>query len=418
MTHPAMRRRHVPANTYSDQDTGWTERYGVGYRELMDSLKRVLSEEVYAGLTEPQSGPARGLPPEAFTSNAFLELEFERLFPRNWVFVGHGHDIPEPGDVKPLELAGLPLVLVRNQEGEVRVFHNVCRHRGRKLVDAPCTNQRVLVCPYHRWAYNLDGKLQATPHFGGLKIHEVEGFDTEQFGLQGVRCVEWHHWILVNLDGQALPFDEYVKPMQKRIENWPFRDKGYGLDSLQHVGRIDFGAINGNWKIVVENYIEPYHVPWVHQDSCAGQPLDAHYAYTDGPLIGSAVHLDEWKPGTEEESSKREGLDSSALYLVLFPNFALGLYGDSVLSILAIPEAPGKTREQFDMYVWGYVDPSEEISEGWMDLNRRINAEDIQQIEAVQQGMGSPVMQGGPVLSPHWESCVQQFEKLVLESLR
>ena len=384
----------------------------------MDPLDVVSSPEVYANLTQPQSAPARGLPPEAFTSEAFLALEYERLFPRHWVFVGHGHDIPKPGDVKPLTIAGLPLLLVRNQDGEVRAFHNVCRHRGRKVVDAPCSNQRLLVCPYHRWVYSLDGKLQATPNFGGLKVHEVEGFDPGQFGLQTVRCVEWHHWILVNLDGQAPPFDEYVKPMQQRIENWPFRAKDYGLDSLQHLGRIDFGSINGNWKIVVENYIEPYHVPWVHQESCGGLPLDAHYAYTDGALVGSAVHLDDWKPGEDGAPGKREALDSSALYLVLFPNFALGLYGDSVLSILAIPEGPGKTREQFDMYVWGYVEPTPEISEGWTNLNRRINAEDIAQIEAVQEGMRSPVMQGGAVLSPHWETCVQQFEKLVLEALR
>ena len=386
---------------------------------VMDALRNVLSPEVYEGLTNPKRGPARGLPPEAFTSDAFLALEYERLFPRHWVFVGHGHDIPGPGDVKPISIAGLPLILVRNHEGEVTVFHNVCRHRGRKVVDAPCKDQRLIVCPYHRWAYNLDGKLQATPHFGGLKIHEVEGFEPAEFGLQPVRCVEWHHWILVNLDGEAPPFDEYVKPMRERIENWPFRAKGYGLDSLQHVGRIDFGTIKGNWKVVVENYIEPYHVPWVHQESCGGQPLDAHYAYTDGNLVGSAVHLNTWKPGAQNDqhTDKREELDSSALYLVLFPNFALGLYGDSVLSILAIPEAPGKTREQFDMYVWGYVEPTPEISAGWMDLNRRINAEDIQQIEAVQEGMGSPVMRDGPVFSPHWESCVQQFEKLVLEAL-
>ena len=384
----------------------------------MDSLDTVLNPEVYANLTRPQSAPARGLPPEAFTSEAFLALEYERLFPRHWVFVGHGHDIPRGGDVKPLTIAGLPLLLVRHQDGEVRAFHNVCRHRGRKVIDTACSNQRVLVCPYHRWAYNLDGELQVTPHFGGLKVHNVEGFDPTQFGLRPVRCVEWHHWILINLDGEAPPFHEYVKPMQQRIENWPFRAKEYGLESLQHVGRIDFGAINGNWKIVVENYIEPYHVPWVHQESCGGQPLDAHYAYTDGALVGSAVHLDGWKPGEENGGGKREALDSSALYLVLFPNFALGLYGDSVLSILAIPEGPGKTREQFDMYVWGYVDPTPEISEGWKDLTRRINAEDIAQIDAVQEGMRSPAMKGGPVLSPHWETCVQQFEKLVLDALR
>ena len=122
--------------------------------------------------------------------------------------------------------------------------------------------------------------------------------------------------------------------------------------------------------------------------------------------------------GGKGANQATEALDASALYLVLFPNFALGLYGDSVISILAIPEGPDKTREQFDVYVWGYVEPTPALIEGWLDLNKRINAEDINMIEGVQAGFASPVMRQGTVLSPHWETCVQQFEKLVLDNVR
>ena len=378
----------------------------------------VLSNETYERLTDRNAAFARGLPGAAFTSEEFLALENERLFPKNWVFVAHGHDIPNPGDAKPITVAGLPLLLARNGNGEVRVFHNACRHRGRKVLDEPCQGQKMLTCPYHRWAYDFDGRLQATPHFGGFRQHRVDGLDPKEFGLRPVRSVEWHHWVLVNLDGQAADFEDYVKPLEQRVANWPFRAEGAGLDSLKHVGRIDFGVINGNWKVIVENFIEPYHVAYAHEHSCAGQPMEAHHAYYDGALVGSEVRLDDWKPGGKGAKEQTAALDASALYLVLFPNFALGLYGDSVISILALPEAADKTREQFDIYVWDYVEPTPELTAGWIDLNKRINAEDIGMIEAVQAGFASPVMQEGTVLSPHWETCVRQFETLVLDNVR
>jgi choline monooxygenase len=209
-----------------------------------------------------------------------------------------------------------------------------------------------------------------------------------------------------------------VKPLRERVDNWPFRASGAGLDTLKHVSRIDFGTIEGNWKIVVENFIEPYHVAYVHSESCAGQPLEAHHAYHDGALVGSEVRLDGWRPGGEGAQGKTESLNASALYMVLFPNFALGLYGDSVISILALPDGPSRTREQFDVYVWDYVEPTPELVAGWVDLNKRINTEDISMIEAMQKGLASPAMSGGAVLSPHWESCVKQFETLVLDALR
>ena len=385
---------------------------------MTSRASNVLPAETYDRLENPPSGVSRGLPNTAFTSDEFLALENERLFKRNWVFVAHGRDVPEAGDLKPLEVAGLPLLLVRNNAGQVNVFHNACRHRGRRLVDAECRAQRHLICPYHRWAYDLDGALQSTPHFGGFKEHAASGFDASDFGLLSVRCVEWNHWVLVNLDGNAAPFEDYVRPLAQRVENWPFRAPGMGLDTLKHVGRIDFGTIAGNWKIIVENFIEPYHVAFVHEESCGGQPMEAHSAYYDGDLVGSEVRLDGWRPGGEGAQAKTDSLDASALYMVLFPNFALGLYGDSVISILAIPDGPNRTREQFDIYVWDYVQPTPELIEGWIALNKRINAEDIAMIEAMQKGLASPAMAGGAVLSPHWETCVRQFEKLALEAVR
>lgn len=370
----------------------------------------------------PAEGIARGLPRAAYTDETFFRLECERLFPRHWVFVGHAHDIPETGDVMPVTVAGMPVILVRGKSGEVNAFYNTCRHRGRKLVDEPCRHRKVLTCPYHGWSYDLDGALRATPHFGGYQKPSVPGFDKNAFGLKPVRATQWHDWLLVNLDGNAPSFEEQVSPIVQRVMDWDFRAEGYDLTSLRHVGTIEFGEIWGNWKIVVENFIEPYHVPFVHSYSCAGQPLNDHFAISDGLLVGSAASIEGSKAAVSREeqvaAAEREQLDSSALYLVLFPNFALGFYGDSVISILTVPLAAGRTWERFDLYVWGYVEPTAEIIEGWIDLNRRINAEDVRMIEGMQEGLASPVMDEGAIISPHWEHCIQQFEMLVAESVR
>ena len=369
----------------------------------------------------PAEGPARGLPRSAFTSPEFFRHECERLFPRHWVFVGHAHDVPEPGDVMPVTVAGVPLIVVRDRDGAVRTFHNTCRHRGRKLVDSACRRRTALTCPYHGWSYDLDGTLRTTPHFGGYRNPSVAGFDKEAFGLVPVRTACWHDWIVVNLDGTAECFQQAVAPIEKRVRDWDFRAEGWDLASLRHIGTIDFGKVRGNWKIVVENYIEPYHVPFVHTQSCGGQPLDTHFAISDGLLVGSAVSIEGSRAAVSKQEQKaastRKQLDSSALYLVLFPNFALGFYGDLVISILTAPLAADLTHERFDLYVWGYVDPKPEAVESWMDLNRRINAEDIRMIEGMQEGLASPVMDSGAVMSPHWEHCIQRFEKLVAEGV-
>jgi choline monooxygenase len=379
---------------------------------MTDVLEKVLAPETISRLKNA-TGVSHGLPNSAFISDEFFDRECEALFPKNWVFVGHTHDIPNPGDAKAVQVGKLPILLVRGKDGQIRAFHNACRHRGMKMVEKSCEGARLLTCPYHAWSYDLDGKLRSTPFFGGPGKEPVPGFDPDEHGLMPVRCAVWHWWICVNVDGKAPPFDEHIKPLIEQIGDYDF-------SRLVPAVRRDFGVVKGNWKSVIENFMEPYHVYVVHSHSCGGQPLASHYVVNNGTLTGSGVNLPDAPPlgVAHPEGYERTRLEDNALYLNLFPNFALGFYGEIVLSILTQPLSAGQTWEQFDLYL-----PKDQANDpvalaAWDDLNAKINFEDIEMIEQLQHGLQSPVMADGALISPHWEHCLQQFESNVVAAVR
>ena len=137
---------------------------------------------------------------------SFFQLERERLFARTWMFAGYAHELPESGDAVPAEVAGFGVILTRNQSGSIRAYHNVCPHRGMYLLDKPLKNAPVIKCPYHGWAFDMDGALKSTPHWGGFKSHHLDGFDPSCHGMKSLRCEQWHEWVFVNIDGEAPPF--------------------------------------------------------------------------------------------------------------------------------------------------------------------------------------------------------------------
>ena len=126
-----------------------------------------------------------GLPSSAYTSADFFRTECDTVFTDNWVFVGFAHELNEPGDARPIMVAGQPVVLIKNNEGKISAFHNACSHRCLKLVDEPMNVGKMLSCPYHAWTYSLDGDLCATPFFGG-KEHQPEGFEMSNHNLKSM----------------------------------------------------------------------------------------------------------------------------------------------------------------------------------------------------------------------------------------
>ncbi len=346
-----------------------------------------------------EGSPARGLPAGAYTDPEFWQRECETVLAAHWVCVGFAHEVASPGDAVPVTVAGKPVLLVRNGEGEIAAFHNVCRHRCLTLVDKPGNVGKLIRCPYHAWAYDLDGNLRASPHFGGTDQHRPTGFDVSKHGLVPVRIAVWHDWVFVNLDGTAPPFEEYAQPLIAKLN-------GIDFAKVRPVGTLDFGVIATNWKFIMENFIEPYHVQFVHPKT-TDQPLGDHYTIIDGVCLGSAVDLD-------QEMGTGGSLAVSSRYLTLFPNFIVGRYFPDQLGVyLNVALGPGETAQKRAIYTTEGQELSADVVEGLKLLWWDVHKEDHAICERLQRGRTSPVSEEGGVLSPHWEDSVRAFQELV-----
>ena len=370
---------------------------------MSPSLQSILGAEALTAFET--TGPmARGLPAAAYTSEAFFALENERTFADSWVFAGYGHELVRRGHAMPITVAGRPVLLVRDGGKRIRAFHNVCRHRSLKLVERAGNLGANIRCPYHFWTYGLDGALLAAPYFGGRDPRSVpDGFDPEEHGLIPVRSAIWHDWIFVNLSGRAPPFEDFIAPIEKRLE-------GIDLAEINHVVTIDLGEVATNWKFLIENFIEPYHVQFVHPTTTE-QPLADHYTLNDPDCLGCAVDVS----GT---AIRNDTLSVDSRYLTLFPNFVFGLYLPDQIGVqLNVPLAPGLTRQRRAIYSLGAGPVSAERTEHLAELWRNVHLEDHAICERLQQGRACDAA-GGGVLSPVWENAVRSFQERIVDSLK
>ena len=359
---------------------------------------------------------ANGLPNAAYWSEDWLRLEQEHCFRRAWVFAGAEAELPEPGDMKPIEIGGAPLIILRDQDGAIRALHNVCRHRGAKLVTEPC-KKSTLTCPYHAWSYRLSGKLRARPHFNGPNMVDrfVNG-GGDKLDLVQVRCQTWNGCIFVNVSGDAESLAEWLKPLLERTG-------AYDFSAIRWAGKLEF-EVNANWKLVYENYMEGYHVFAVHPKLLKFAPMnvrwsgewDRHVFYNDyvfsKPDEGRGEGLPHY-PGLSEQDAKR------GLWFLCFPHFAAEVFPDQFSVLVSYPVAPEKTREELHVFLIGDAATSEEYKDAreatlrmWDDLNR----EDLSMLELLQQGRLSPAYDGGR-LSPHWEGPTHDFGRRVVERI-
>jgi choline monooxygenase len=351
--------------------------------------------------------PRHGLPGAAYVSETFKQLEDEHLFAKSWTFVGFAHQLPLSGDIQPLTTAGQNIFLIRNEKHEIKAFHNVCRHRNLQLVVEPSNCGRVIRCPYHSWSYDLAGKLKNTPFFGGAAKQPCDGFDLKDNGLAAIDCEVWHDWIFVNLDSNAVPFADFVKPLKTMLGD-------NDVTQYKPVAIVEFGEVACNWKLLMENFIEPYHVQFVHKKTTS-QPLENHYAVVEGHCLGSAADLSD-----EQVANARVGtLGVTSRYLTLFPNFVIGTYRPDQLGIhLNIPINAGTTRQSRVIYLHKDSKYSEDQIQGLKKLWHSVHLEDHEMTQRLQIGRQSHLAAAGGVLSPYWEIGVRKFQELVANAIR
>ncbi len=363
---------------------------------------------------------ATGLPNACYTSQTCFEFEREAVLASSWAGLEFSSALAATGCVKPIDFMGLPLLITRDtEEGLIRVFHNVCSHRGMKLVPEASRLTGSIRCPYHSWTYDLAGKLRGTPHIGGIGVHTLDHFDPGCHGLKEISSAVWMGVIFININGQAGPFADFIAPVVARWE------KLAGSQALNEV--LDVPGDDGlsyeiacNWKLAIDNYCEAYHLPWIHPDLNSYSPLEEHagftlqdigsgqisHSYTLAETAGIQLpRFDVWP---------RERLDY-AEYLSLYPNVLLGIQADHVFALLVQPQTAGQTREKLELRYPSmevrdarFEDARAAVKESW----RVVFSEDIAAVEGMQTGRTSPAYSGG-VFSSAMEVPTHHFHNWV-----
>lgn len=199
---------------------------------------------------------ARAMPKSVYTSAEFTQIELDKIFRQDWVCAGRASSLPEVGDYMTLDIAGEPIIVVRDGDGNLRAQSNVCRHRMSTLLSGR-GNTRSIVCPYHAWTYGLDGKLRGAP----AMMHN-EAFSKSDICLPQIRCAIWEGWIMVTLNPEAPDVDEALKDVSDLIGHYRMGDYVETFRETHHW--------NTNWKVLAENFMESYHLPVCHQDTIGG----------------------------------------------------------------------------------------------------------------------------------------------------
>jgi glycine betaine catabolism A len=364
---------------------------------------------------------AQTLPQRYFVSPELFEEELEKIFAKQWVLVGHQTEVAQSGDYFVRNVADESIIIVRDKNGEVRAFYNVCRHRGTRLCEEERGHAAAIQCPYHAWTYGLDGRLIGAPH-----MDEVKGFKREEYSLRAVPAGIWEGFIFVNLGKRPIPLEEWFAPLREKFRQWD-------LPRLRSAKRVEYD-VKANWKLMFENYSECYHCPGVHPMLSKVSPYDsAENDLTEGPFLGGFMKIDPGKSltmsgdacamaielataspsagGHEKEKAER------VFYYSIFPNMLLSMHPDYVMVHQLWPEAPDRTRIICDWFfhpdAFGQADFNPEDAIEFWDVT---NKQDWHVCELSQQGIASRAYEPGPYSAR--ESIPAAWDREYLDTMR
>ena len=390
----------------------------------LDALSRIVDlDKIEAA--KNSINEANGLPNECYLNDEYFKIERERVFFDNWIVVGVSSSVPEIGDAKPFDLMGVPLLILRDKNNKIRVFHNVCSHRGMILLNKECKLKNTIRCPYHSWSYNFNGELIATPHVGGMNIHEADGFIKSKSNLKEVSSYVWMDLIFINVNKNKKDFEESIDPLEKQWSKFISKED---QKLIRHAG--DFGYFNmevkSNWKFAIENYCESYHLPWVHPELNRVSNLKDHYHIED--LTETFSGQGSNKYSQQFDGNKKlstfpnwpSDLYQNSEYISLFPNVMLGIHVDHFYAFWLEPLSNNNTREHFEMY---YVGDESASSDEYKEIRKKnfvfwqeVMNEDVAAIEGMQKGRSSPAYNGGN-FSPVMDTPTLMFHKWVATNL-
>ncbi|MBB5684405.1 aromatic ring-hydroxylating oxygenase subunit alpha [Sphingobium boeckii] len=351
------------------------------------------------------------LPAWVYHDPEFFRIETARVMRPSWQVVCHVSDVPGVGDWHTLDFLGENIIVIRGEDTKVRAFTNVCRHRGSRLVDGSSGCAKKLICPYHAWTYELDGRLSGVP---GKR--EYPTLDMDKSGLAAVESEIWRGFVFVRLEGGGPSVASMMAPYEEMIAPYRFED-------LRAVGRVTMRPRTVNWKNVADNYSDGLHIPVAHPGLTR--------LFGKGYGIEAEEHVDRmWgglidKPSTnlsermyQKILPRVDHLPDEAqrlwLYFKLWPNVAFDIYPDQVDFMQFIPVSPTETM----IREISYALPDAETPEKWRRemkaarylnwrINRQVNLEDTELIQRVQDGMASSSFTVGPLGAS--EVCLRAF---------
>lgn len=339
---------------------------------------------------------AQTIPSDWYHSESIFRFEKEGLFSSYWQLACHEDQLSETGDFHQLEVAGNPLLLVRDGEGHINAFYNVCKHRGGPVAVKQGTTS-VLQCQYHGWTYLLDGSLRGVPHF-----KKVDLFDKKDFGLEPVKLQNWEGLLFVSLDNKIQAVDTFLNGILETIAP-------IDLSKFTFVKKQSY-ITDCNWKVYVDNFLEGYHIPIVHPE--LAKLLDYGAYETDTSEWYSLQHSP-----FKNKNNLYNSSNGRAYYYFIFPNIMLNILPGRLQTNIIRPLSPGKTEVIFNYY---YLNPDkpevQKVIKEDIAYSHNIQQEDMEICELVQKGLQSKAYDKGR-FSVEREKGVYHFQSLLKREL-
>ena len=345
-------------------------------------------------------GRSRPLHSAMYTSTAVAALERARIFLPEWVCVGHSGEIPNPGDYYAIEIAEEPLLVTRGEDGEIRVLSNVCRHRGMRLRTAPGCEKR-LSCPYHGWTYDLGGALVGAPY-----MESAEGFRLTDHCLPTFASEIWQGFVFVNLDGKATPLAPRLAGALPYIRN-------YHLDEMQFYFTTE-DTWHTNWKCLVENAMEGYHLSRVHPDTLQSTPTELCEKIPGD--VGYTGYRSHYPPESPQRAPYHSDLTEvekrCSTYLCVFPSFVIGIGPHGAVYQCVRPVSVDRLVTRWGFVSFGDINDLDAM-EQWKAAVDGANAEDRAILESLSLGLRSRFLDPSRLAPGHYEGTIWDIQRYV-----
>ena len=357
------------------------------------------------------TSPARSysLNAAAYTDQRWYEIDQSAILRRTWQWVCHAEKLRESGSYVTASIDNQPILIVRDKDGELRAFYNVCKHRAMQLLEGEGKSNKIM-CPYHAWTYDLGGQLVRAP-----ESENMENFNTRDVCLDKVQVEEFCGFVYVNLDLDAKPLANVSGDLAKEINYW-----APDVNQLTFAHRLSYD-IKSNWKNVVDNFLECYHCPVAHKDFCTLVDMDTYKVTTHG--IYSSHMAEAGKVANSAYSVENATVKDHAVWW-LWPNTCIMRYPGrgNMIIMQVIPAGPNRTLETYDFFL-ETKEPNEDEQSAIKYLNDVLQQEDIWLVENVQKGMNTPAFKQGrivhdPAGSGKSEHALHHFHGLVLDAYK